>query len=430
MVARALAIDGRGALVVRERGRIRARVSLAAGLVVVGAGKGAAALAVALERRLGAAIVGGLVVVPPGGERRLHTIELAYGGHPVPDRASVRATRRLLALLAGSGRTPVLVVLTGGASALLTAPVAGVTLAAERRTVAALLASGVGIEEMNAVRKHLSAVTGGRLAARLARRPAVALVLSDVPGDDLSVVASGPTVGDPTTFGDALAVLRRAGIVDRVPPAVRARLARGARGRLVETPKPGAAVVRRLPTVLLASNATARAGAARAARRTGLRVAALRAPLTGPTVAAAEAFARRLARIQARAAAGPPTLVVAGGETTVRLDGAAGRGGRNQEFALAVARALADRPGWALLSVGTDGIDGPTDAAGGYADGRTRRRAARLGRSLDDALARHDAYPLLAALGDLVRTGPTGTNVADLKLALVWRPRDGGAGAV
>ncbi len=419
LIARVLTIAAGGAaLDLHVERRRPVRLPLGAGLIVVGAGKGAAGLAAAVERRLGASVRGGLIIVPPGTAASLAAIDLVYGGHPVPTRGSVDGTRRLLRTIASAKSSPVLVLLTGGASALMAAPAPGLTLRDKRRVGELLLASGASIDDMNVVRKHLSAIKGGRLAASLGIRPAAALVLSDVPGDDLSVIGSGPTVADPSTFAEAFQVLVRTGIVARVPNAVRRRLQGGMRGRCVETPKPGALASQRVPTLLLAGNQTARAGAARAARRVGLAVRVVLTPLTGATTAAAEHFARRLDAARARVTV--PTLVVAGGETTVRLGPAPGRGGRNQEFALRVAQVLADRPGWALLSVGTDGIDGPTDAAGAYVDGQTRRRAARVGRALDDALVGHDAYPLLRALGDLVMTGPTGTNVADLKLGLVW----------
>ena len=419
LIGRVLEVVADGtAIELRVDRRRRVRLPLGAGVIVVGAGKGAAGLAAAVERRLGASVRGGLVIVPPGSAVPLAAIDLAYGGHPIPTRGSVHATRRLLRMVASAKSSAVLVLLTGGASALMAAPAPGITLRDKRRTGELLLASGASIDEMNVVRKHLSAIKGGRLATRVGTRPAATLVLSDVPGDDLSVIGSGPTVADPTSFADALQVLVRTGIMDRVPTAVRRRLQSGARGRCAETPKPGTPALRRASTLLLAGNQTARAGAARAARRAGLAVRILRTPLTGSTTAAATRFARQLDAFRARVT--EPTLVVAGGETTVRLGPTAGRGGRNQEFALEVARVLANRPGWALLSVGTDGIDGPTDAAGAYVDGQTRRRVARGGGTLDDALARHDAYPLLRGLGDLVITGPTGTNVADLKLGLIW----------
>ena len=419
LVGRVLTVAADGtALDLHVDRRRRVRLPLAAGLIVVGAGKGAAGLAAAVERRLGTRVRGGLVIVPPDDATPLAAIDLVYGGHPVPTQGSTDGARRLLRTIASATSSSVLVLLTGGASALMAAPSPGISLRDKRCVGALLLASGASIDEMNVVRKHLSAIKGGRLAARIGSRPAAALVLSDVPGDDLSVIGSGPTVPDPSTFAEALQVLERTGIVDRVPASVRRRLQGGARGRYAETPKPTASASKRLPTLLLASNRTACEGAARAARRAGLAVRVVGVPLTGSTTAAAERFARRLDVLRDRATR--PTLVVAGGETTVTLDGAAGRGGRNQEFALQVARVLANRPGWALLSVGTDGIDGPTDAAGAYVDGQTRRRSARGGRALADALARHDTYPLFRVLGDLVITGPTGTNVADLKLALVW----------
>jgi len=406
-----------------QPGRGRA-VAVAPGVVVVGAGKGAAGLAAAVEATLGASVAGGVVIVPAGCERPLARIALAVGGHPVPDRRSAAATARLLAAIAGAPGSPVLVLLTGGASSLLVAPAEGLTLADKRRTNALLLASGACIGEMNVVRKHLSAVKGGRLAEHLAGHRAATLVVSDVPGDDVSVIASGPTVGDPTTYADACRILAAHDLEGRVPARVLGHLERGMAGTVAETPKPGTPTLERMPTIVLASNATARAGTVAAARHRGFRlIVNVRRPLTGATADAASAFAARIRRCQATLRGSLPALLVAGGETTVQVGTRAGRGGRNQEFALEVARVLAGRAGWALLSAGTDGIDGPTDAAGAFADGTTLARAARAGRSIADALARHDAFPLLDALGDLYRTGPTGTNVADLKLALVWKER-------
>jgi glycerate-2-kinase len=404
--------------------RVRRRIRLGPELVIVGAGKGVAGLAAAAERVLGAAVVGGLVIAPLGHERPLARVALALGGHPLPDAGSVRATARLLRTLALHPAIPVLVLLTGGASSLLAAPAPGLTLADKRRTTALLLACGARIDEINTVRKHLSAIKGGRLAARLVGRDVLALVVSDVPDDDLGVIGSGPTVADATTFADARAVLRAHDLEDRVPARVRRHLAAGVAGALADTPKRGARALRSTRTLLLASNATARAGAAAHARAHGYdRIIDVRTPLTGPTVAAAAGFAARIRRCQAHLRGTRPALLLAGGETTVALGSTRGRGGRNQEFALEVARRLAGRPGWALLSAGSDGIDGPTDAAGAFADGATIARAVRAGCSVDDALARHDVFPLLDRLRALYRTGPTGTNVADLKIALVWRDR-------
>jgi len=407
-------------LIPRVRGPIR---RLGPQILVVGAGKGAAGLAAAVERALGSAVIGGLVIVPPGHEQPLDRVAIAIGGHPLPDRRSLRATARLLGVLTRHPGVPVLVLLTGGASSLLAAPAAGLTLDDERRATDLLLASGARIDEMNAVRKHVSAVKGGRLAERLAGRAALGLVISDVPGDDLSVVGSGPTVADPTTFADARRVLVAYGLQDRISPRVRRHFALGMAGAIAETPKPGAAIFRGRPTLLLASNATARAAAAAYARQRYPRVVNVPFLITGPTAAAALEFAKRIRRWRSRASGVLPVVLVAGGETTVTLGRTRGRGGRNQEFALVVARVLAGERGWALLSAGSDGIDGPTDAAGAFVDGATTAHAARAGWGVEDALARHDVFPLLDAIGALYRPGPTGTNVADLKLALVWRGR-------
>lgn len=404
--------------------RAHVTLPLQHGVVVIGAGKGAAGLAAGVEEVLGESVVGGVVIVPPGYERALTHIDVAFGNHPVPGRESHAATRRLLATLTRYPRAAVLVVLTGGASSLLVAPAEGLTLSDARRVGAWLLASGIDIGGMNVVRKHCSAVSGGRLAARLAGRPAAALVISDVPSDDLTAIGSGPTVGDPSTYAQALAIVAGARTTRPFPGRVRRHLERGAGGAHAETPKPGTGAARACPTLLVARNATARAAATAWARRVGIRrIVTLRRPLVGSTTVAARTLAAKIRACQDARGGAFPVLIVAGGETTVRLPAGAGRGGRNQELAAAVAAALVGRPGWALLAAGTDGIDGPTDAAGAFADGTTGVRAIRAGGSLASALARHDVYPCLAALGDLFFPGPTGTNVADLTLALVWKDR-------
>jgi len=420
LVRRVLRASGTALAVGRGGERARAVLPLTHGLLILGAGKGAAGLAAGVEAMLGAAVVGGAVIVPPGYETRLRRVEVALGSHPVPDRRSVVATRRMLDLLERYPAASVLLLLTGGASSLLVAPAPGLTLADKRRTSALLLASGADIGEVNAVRKHLSAVKGGRLAQRLVGRRAAALVVSDVPGDDLGVVGSGPTVVDRTTFRTVYRVLARLGLWATVPAAVRRHCERGVAGRVSDTPK-RAAEIGRFRTLLVASNATARAAVMAAARAAGFPEAHdLGEVLVGPNPSAARALAERMMRYRVRQRGPFPVLLVAGGETTIALRSGSGRGGRNQALALEVAKALAGRPGWALLSAGTDGIDGPTDAAGGFADGTLAARAERTGHSLDHALARHDAYPLLRALGELYAPGPTGTNVADLVIALVW----------
>lgn len=418
-IARAALTVASTRLVVRGAGA-RATLPLRHGVVVIGAGKGAAGLADGVEAVLGARVIDGVVIVPPGYERKLARVRVALGSHPVPDARSVRATRRMLEVLDRHPEAAVLVLLTGGASSLLAAPAPGLTVADVRRAGAWLLANGVDIARMNAVRKHLSAVTGGRLAARLVGRPAAALVVSDVPGDDLAVIGSGPTVADPSTFADALAVVDARGIGARVHH----HLTRGAAGRLEETPKPRSRAARACPTLLVAGNVTAQAGVVAWARAHGIeRVVRMRRPVVGDSAAAARLLARTIRRARTHARGPHPTVIVAGGETIVRLDADSGRGGRNQELATAAAAELAGEPGWAILCAGTDGIDGPTRAAGAFADGATAARARRAGRSLADVLRRHDVHPCLTALGDLFAPGPTGTNVADLTIALAWKDR-------
>lgn len=416
------ALAVRGSRLVIRAGATRVTLPLAHGLVVVGAGKGAAGLAAGVETVAGRHVLAGCVAVPAGYERRLTRIAVVRASHPVPDRRSTDAARRVCALVARHPRAAVLVVLTGGASSLLALPADDVTLADLQRTDAWLLASGIDIAGMNAVRKHLSAIGGGRFAERLVGRAAAALVVSDVPSDDLAVIGSGPTVADPTTYADALAVVRGAGRSQMLPGRVRRRLAAGAAGRRAETPKPGSASARACPTVLVAGNATARAGAAAWARAAGCgAVVVVRRPLTGDVAEVARAVARMIRRVRASCRGSLPALLVAGGETTVRLSKVVGRGGRNQELAAALALELTAVAGCALLAAGTDGVDGPTDAAGAFVDGATAARAARRGWALPKAIARHDVYPAWAALGDLFRPGATGTNVADLVIALVWK---------
>ena len=347
-------------------------------------------------------------------------------GHPVPDARSVDAGRRALAsaqtLAPGHG---LLVLLSGGASSLMALPAAGITLEDKQSATRQLLGTGADIHELNAVRKHLSAVKGGQLAAA-ASGPVLALAISDVVGDDLSVIGSGPTVADPSTFADALDVVGRFGGAEAFPPAVVARLRAGARGELDETPKPGDARLERSVTRIIGSRRDAAAGAAAAARSLGYRTVVIDQPVVRLARDAGSRFVD-----DAVSLIGPgddPACVIATGETTVRVVGS-GRGGRNQEVALAAARTLAALPmAAALLSGGTDGVDGPTDAAGAIADGMTLSRAERAGLGSPEAhLDDNDAYRFFAALDDLVITGPSDTNVGDIQILLI-APRGGSAG--
>jgi glycerate 2-kinase len=381
-------------------------------VLLVAAGKAALGMA---EGAADAQATTGLVVVPHGtsGGGPASTVVLR-AAHPVPDADGVRATARVLDAVRTAGpETLVLVLLGGGASSLLVAPAGIVTLGDKQAVTAALLASGADIGALNTVRKHCSRVKGGGLA-RAARGAAAVwtLLLSDVPGDDPATIASGPTVADATTFAEARAVVARWLAPDAVPGGIRAHLEAGAAGRVAETVKPGDPGLEHVVTHVLAGNRAALNAAAAAARRLGFEPHVVPEPLRGD----AELAGRRVVAALDVAPRHRPVAVVAGGETTVRVS-RGGRGGRSQHLALAAALALAGRPG-VLLAAGTDGVDGPTDAAGACVDGATVARARARGLDAAAALAATDSNPVLAATGDLVRTGPTGTNVADLVVAL------------
>lgn len=394
-------------------------------------GKAALPMAGVAERHLerqGVEVEAGVVVVPEGYPASLPShlaaprrAEVLAGGHPVPTEASLEAGREVRALAEASTVEDLLLMLiSGGGTALCVALAEGLSLEDARATYRLLLESGADIHAMNAVRKHLSRLGGGQLAQ--ATRPAegVALVVSDVPGDDLSVIASGPTVPDPTTFADAVAVLRDAGVWHAVPEGVRAHLARGQSGAVVETPKPGDPLFEAVRTRLVGTNRDALTAARAAAEERGYAVQVDPEPLTGEARVAGRRLARRaLAAARRRAPQNPPQCRLQGGETTVAVHGS-GTGGRNQELALAAALELdgADAP-VALLSGGTDGIDGPTDAAGAVVTPATAGRARQAGLDPEAHLEKNDAHPLLDAAGALVRTGPTHTNVMDLSAVLI-----------
>jgi hydroxypyruvate reductase len=387
-------------------------------VLVVGGGKAAAGVAEALERVLGDRIdAGAIVTYDPGtGDR----IDHLPGSHPVPSEEGVESTRRVVDLLAGADdRTLVLAVVTGGASALLPAPAEGIALADLQHTTEALLDSGADIGEINAVRKHLSTLKGGGLARAAAPATVVSLVFSDVVGNDLGVIASGPTVPDETTYADALAVLDRYDLT--VPESVRERLERGDAGEIAETPKAGDPIFDRVDNHVLADGFTALDAARTAAEERGYDVCILSSRIRGEAREAAKSHVA--VGEEALATGNPvssPAVVLSGGETTVTVRGD-GDGGPNLEYALAAALELDRVAGHAVLaSVDTDGKDGGTDVAGAVVDeatlsGREDRAAAR------DALARNDALPALDDRDCLIQTGPTGTNVNDLRVLMVGR---------
>lgn len=340
------------------------------------------------------------------------------GAHPVPDERSVVAARAVHGVAVDAGESDLLVLLlSGGASALMALPADGLTLADKRQASAELLRAGAEVHRLNAVRKHLSAIKGGQLAAAT-RGAVLTLAVSDVAGDDLSAIGSGPTVADATTFADALNVLDTHGGRRRYPPAVVSRFVAGIEGRLPETPKPGDPRLARSRAIVIGGAQSAVEGARAAAVTLGYRVVVLETPVVGDAREAAGRLVATAARLRLEHAA--PLCVVSAGETTVRVSGA-GKGGRNQECALAMAETIGQLgPAAAATSVGTDGVDGPTDAAGGAVDTSTLARATAAGLAsprvyLDD----NNSYPFLEGVGDLVRTGPTGTNVGDLQVILI-----------
>jgi hydroxypyruvate reductase len=342
-------------------------------------------------------------------------------GHPVPDERGEEAARAVEALAQGLGESDLLLLLlSGGASALLPAPCPGISLADKARTTSLLLRAGASIHELNAVRKHLSRLKGGGLARAAAPARVVALVLSDVVGDDLSTIGSGPVAPDPTTYADALAVLSERGLLAEVPPPVRARLEAGQRGEAPETPKPGDPLLRRVATRIVGSNRLTVEAAAREARRQGLRSLVLTTRLEGEAREAARILVAILREcVEAGRPARPPVCLLAGGETTVTVRGN-GQGGRNQELAVAAVEPLGGFPVPAVLaSLATDGIDGASDAAGGVVDGETQKKAREMGLAPPaHFLAENDSRNFLGPLGGLIRTGPTGTNVVDLTVLL------------
>ncbi len=399
----------------RADGRLEGR-----DLRVVAFGKAAVTMATAAAEALGDALRPGhaLVVVNHENARAVEGVEVLPSGHPMPDAAGVEAASCVREFVSGAGDDGLtLVLISGGGSAILPAPAAPLTLEDKQRTTEILLASGAPIDELNCVRKHLSYLKGGGLARCAAPARVESLILSDVIGDDLSVIASGPTVADPTTFADCRAVLAARGAWIDLPAAVRDRVEAGCRGEIDDTPKPGDPIFDRVEDRLVGSNGQSLDASAKRAAELGYEVEIVDRALVGEARDAGEALARRL---EATGGARRPVAMVAGGETTVTVRGA-GRGGRNQEMAAAFARAATtiDVPGaWAFLSAGTDGIDGPTDAAGGLVDAGTLARAAAAGADVDAALRDNDAYSFLSAAGDLLVTGATGTNVADLQVLL------------
>jgi hydroxypyruvate reductase len=381
-------------------------------IFVVGAGKATAAMAQAVERILGKRIAAGFINVKSGHTAKLRFIEQNECGHPIPDAAGVRGAERIAAMAReATARDLVICLISGGASALMPLPAPPITLEEKQATTNLLLQCGATIHEINAVRKHISAIKGGQLAALASPARVTSLILSDVIGDNLDVIGSGPTSPDASTFATARAVFEKYAIGKKAPKAVRDRIDAGIRGDIAETPKTLEGVENRI----IGSNRLALDAAASRARELGFQTLILSSSIDGETRDVAQVHAAIAREIRASGQPlGPPACIVSGGETTVTLRGK-GKGGRNQEFALAAAEGISGLRNVLIFSAGTDGTDGPTDAAGAQCDGETFTRG-------DDPLRRlaeNDAYSFFDPLGDLIMTGPTGTNVMDVHLVLV-----------
>jgi glycerate 2-kinase len=399
-------------------------------VLLVGAGKAGAPMASAAGEILGERLHAGVVIVKQGyasksdrdaGACHMERINILEASHPLPDMRGVEATQSILKLVQEAGQTDLVVCLiSGGGSALLTAPVQGVTLQDLQTLTDQLLACGATINEINALRKHLDQVKGGKLARVAAPATLVTLVLSDVVGDPLDVIASGPTVPDTTTFEEAWQVLKRYNLLEKAPSGIVKALQKGRQGILRENPQPEEDLFRNNQTVIIASNQRAAQAAVGKAQKKGFNALLLttflqgEAHLAGRTLAA---VARQIAAHNQPLAR--PACVVVGGETTVVLQGD-GLGGRNLELALGAVRELADLEKVALISLATDGGDGPTDAAGAVVTGDTLQQALQRGLLPEDFLARNDSYHFFAPLGSLLRPGPTQTNVNDLAFVFAF----------
>lgn len=387
---------------------------------VVGMGKASAAMALSVEKLLGPRIDSGLVVVKDGHGRPLEKIRVLEAGHPIPDHRGLRGADTLLGELEDLEEGDLAICLvSGGGSALTPAPVAGTTLGGKQEVTRLLLASGATIHQINTLRKHLSRIKGGQLARHAFPGSVVTLALSDVVGDDLDTIASGPTVPDRSTFADCIDILESRGLSHLVPSPILSHLQAGARGGRTETPKGDHPAFARGQNLIVGNNQMALEAAGEMAKALGYQVAfpdsleeGEARDLASSHLAVARSFRRE------ESVGSPPLCILTGGEATVTIRGT-GKGGRNQEFVLAAALALEGTEGVVVLSAGTDGTDGPTDAAGAICDGATSQRGRALGLDPELHLTANDSYNFFQPLGDLVKTGPTFTNVLDLRIVLV-----------
>jgi len=412
-------------------GRARYDLKKDRAIYVIGAGKASASMAAALEETLGKRIVAGLVVTPYGYGAETRHIRVCGAGHPIPDQAGLIAAQKILRLIEKSEPEDLIIALwSGGASALLPAPAQGVSLNEKKRITRLLLRSGATIHEINAVRKHLSRIKGGQLGRKLAPHRAASLILSDVKDNRLDVIASGPTVPDTTTYGDAVGVLKKYGLWDEAPKGIKTHLECGARGDIPETPKPGHPALSHVQNLMIGDNRLAVRATAQEAKKRGFHLWIWPGFIEGEAKTLAGRFVKLARGIhQTGLPVSKPACLIGGGETTVTVRGS-GKGGRCQEFSLAATEGIADLGKTVILAFGTDGMDGtpprhpqsgyPPAVAGAFVDDTTLARAKALGLDPKVFLANNDSYSFFKTLGDQIITGPTRTNVNDLYFLFVF----------
>lgn len=415
-VKRCLRVDGENLVVDGKTYSLRDY----ANIYVIGAGKAGASMALAVEEIVGDRIAKGVINVKYGHVSQLKRVKLNEVGHPIPDEKGVSGSEEIAGLLEQLGENDLVIcVISGGGSALLPSPAEGISLEDKQKMTNLLLECGANINEINAIRKHISKLKGGGIARLAYPSTVVALILSDVVGDPLDVIASGPTVPDNSTFGDCMSILKKYALLEEVPESIKARIQRGTKGEIEETPKAGNPIFEKTHNVIIGSNIIAVKAAEGRARELGYNPLILSTFIEGETREVAKVHAAIAKEIlKSNHPISPPACIISGGETTVTIRGK-GLGGRNQEFALAAALDIQELEGVVILSGGTDGTDGPTDAAGAIADADTVRRALELGFDANAYLDDNDSYHFFGKLGDLLTTGPTNTNVMDLRLILV-----------
>ncbi len=405
-----------------EIGTLSFKLSEFRRVLVIGGGKATSGMALETEQILDGWITGGSVNIPAYTKPwpKSKKINFNPASHPIPSEDGVRGVKNMLRLVGkASEEDLVICLISGGGSAIMPLPSSGILLSDEQKTTSLLLKSGAKIDEINAVRKHLSDFKGGRLAENLYPATVLSLIISDVVGDKLESVASGPTVPDDTTYADAYTILQERGLWRTVPSSVRNRIQKGKEGKLPETPKRSSRIFKRVHNLLVGTNKESCQAVAEVFEKRGYHSLILSTRLQGESREVGTILAGICIDIREnQLPVAPPAALVAGGETTVTVHGK-GRGGRNQEVVLSAALSIRGNPAILVSSIGTDGVDGPTDAAGAVADGSTFERGLRIHMDPDSYLRENDSFPFFERLNDLVTTGPTGTNVNDIFIAIV-----------